>query len=178
MAIKISTLESYADKLMKSAVAATLTEAHDLNQATAFLCHSHKDKKLVEGVQKLLLSYGWTVYIDWQDNSLPEKPDQVTALKIKESIDNAEWFLFLATPNSTASRWCPWEIGFADSSKGSKKILIIPTEADNGYTYGSEYLQLYKHLDHSTNLKSGAEGVAIFSPNKTTGRHISSLNIL
>lgn len=86
-------------------------------QPTAFLSHSHKDAQLALGLQALLNDQGWDVYIDWQDQTMPDKPDTETALNIKSAIVRADWFLFLATQHSTTSRWCPWEIGFADGKK-------------------------------------------------------------
>ena len=55
-------------------------------------------------------------------------------------------FLFLATSRSIVSRWCPWEIGYADHAKSMRKVLIVPTE-ESGKWYGNEYLQLYPKLD-------------------------------
>lgn len=81
----------------------------------AFLCHSHLDSKLAEGVQKLFLEKGVDIYIDWQDSELPSTPNVTTAQNIKYRIRASQLFFFLATENSIRSRWCPWEIGIADS---------------------------------------------------------------
>jgi len=113
---------------------------------TAFLCHSHHDSQLVEGLLTLLAGSGFDVYVDWKDSDLPDTPDGETANKIKERIKTLDWFLFLATPNSIASRWCPWEIGFADSSKALDTILIIATSDQSGKWYGNEYLNLYRQI--------------------------------
>lgn len=110
----------------------------------AFLCHSHKDKSLVEGMIVLLRESGVELYVDWLDNTLPEKPDKRTAEKIQNKISNSDIFLFLATDNSMNSRWCPWEIGYADAS--SINIFVIPTSLNNN-TYGNEYLELYQRID-------------------------------
>jgi len=80
---------------------------------------------------------------------MPEQPNKETAIKIKSRINELDWFLFLATPNSTQSRWCPWEIGYADSKKAHERILIIPT-IDSGKWYGNEYLQLYRNIENAT----------------------------
>ena len=84
-------------------------------------------------------------------------------------------FLFLATANSKASRWCPWEIGFADSSQ--KGIYIIPT-ADGYGTYGNEYLELYSHIDAGTYKIDGRLGYFMSKPGELTGYAISNSNIL
>ncbi|MEI5997848.1 toll/interleukin-1 receptor domain-containing protein [Paraburkholderia bengalensis] len=116
-------------------------------QKTAFLCHSHVDRDLAEGLQQLLKEEGWSLYIDWQDHSMPPVPDRETARKIQLRISASDWFLYLATENSAGSRWCPWEIGIADGKKDPSRIVVIPTEDDRGRHYGNEYLQLYRHLD-------------------------------
>lgn len=114
---------------------------------SAFLCHSHKDEVIVKGLIEYFRKSGINLYIDWQDNSMPDTPNVDTAKKIKDRIKQYELFFFLATSNSKSSRWCPWEIGYADSS--NRKIYIIPT-SDNYQNYGNEYLELYKRIDKGT----------------------------
>lgn len=53
---------------------------------TAFLCHSHHDKQLAEGLQVLLEEQGLDLYIDWQDVTMPAAPDRVTAQRIQNLI--------------------------------------------------------------------------------------------
>ena len=90
---------------------------------------------------------------------MPESPDAVTASRIKNAIVAADWFLFLATQNSQASRWCPWEIGYADGKKRIEKIAIIPTTDNSGHHYGNEYLKLYNKVD-----RASGGGLALFDP--------------
>ncbi|MCH5937009.1 toll/interleukin-1 receptor domain-containing protein, partial [Salmonella enterica] len=63
----------------------------------------------------------------------------------------ANWFLFLATENSMSSRWCPWEIGYADGKKNLNNIVIVPTVDSSGRHHGNEYLQLYSRIDTTPN---------------------------
>jgi hypothetical protein len=162
MAIHIRTLRSAANRSSRSFAAKSLNEARSLGKQTAFLCHSHNDGELALGLQNFLLEQGWELYIDWQDTEMPPSPNKVTAGKIKSKISENQWFLFLATPNSTKSRWCPWEIGYADSVKGYEKILMVPTTDDSGQWYGNEYLQLYKRITHASNSITNRSGYAIF----------------
>ena len=113
-------------------------------KSTAFLCHSHHDVELVKGLLVYFEELNVKLYIDWLDEDMPEVPNRVTAEKIQKKIKEAELFFFLATENSRASRWCPWEMGYADGIR--KSIYIIPTK-DEEKTIGNEYLQLYSHLD-------------------------------
>lgn len=77
---------------------------------------------------------------------MPDKPDRRTAERIQQRIAELDWFFFLATENSMRSRWCPWEIGYADGKKPLDSILILQTKDSLGHYYGNEYLQLYRSL--------------------------------
>lgn len=142
----------------------SITEAKKAGRKTAFLSHSHLDADMAKGIVNLLRRSGWDVYVDWADSSMPDKTNKQTAEKIKSKIATSDAFLFLATHNSMASRWCPWEIGYADSSKGVSKVLILPTTDRSGNFYGNEYLQLYKKID-----KSLEGGLGVWEPGASTG---------
>ncbi|ATM00082.1 MULTISPECIES: toll/interleukin-1 receptor domain-containing protein [Aeromonas] len=144
--------------------------AKRFGQPTAFLSHSHKDSLLALGLQELLKNQGWDVYIDWQDQTMPDKPDAKTAFNIKTAIVRADWFLFLATQNSMASRWCPWEIGFADGKKSHEHIAIVPTQDSQGHFYGNEYLNLYNKID----VPASGAGLAFFDT-KGNGKWVRTL---
>ena len=47
------------------------------------------------------------------------------------------------------SRWCPWEIGYADGKKPIESIFVIQTQDDAGRNYGNEYLGLYRSIEVS-----------------------------
>lgn len=150
-------------------IAKSLSEAQRSRITTAFLCHAHKDRALVQGVINLFRKAGWRVYVDWMDGSMPSKPNRVTADKIKKRIRDLDYFLFLATSNSMDSRWCPWEIGYADPHKYPEKLLIIPTR--EGYSiHGSEYLELYRRID----LRRDGSLAAI-DPGYTVGTELRNL---
>ncbi|MEM8492236.1 MAG: toll/interleukin-1 receptor domain-containing protein [Pseudomonadota bacterium] len=131
---------------MRSHNELALKEAFRTGKQTAFLSHSHEDAQLAEGVQAFLQEQGWDVYIDWQDTAMPATPTETTAKKIQERINRATWFLFLATAHSMSSRWCPWEIGYADGVKELSRIIVLPTRDYSNKEYGSEYLKLYRHV--------------------------------
>lgn len=162
MPIAIETIQA-ASNLVTKSVKRTLNEAKAANITTAFLCHSHKDESLVKGIINLLEQSGWNVYVDWEDTLMPETPNQETAIRIKKKIKELKYFLFLATSNSTKSRWCPWEIGYADGVKNPNQIIIIPTKEGSGTHHGNEYLQLYPRLDEA----SGG-GLAVWQPGQTS----------
>ena len=164
MPISLDALRSAASRPYRMTAAKSINEAKAKHQQTAFLCHSHEDSTLASGLQILLNENGWDLYIDWQDTTMPEKPSRDTAVRIQEKIRGLDWFLFLATPNSILSKWCPWEIGFADNAKPHNKILMIPTTDRSGVWYGNEYLQLYRRIDTAQ-----GDMIATFDEGKTTG---------
>lgn len=137
----------------------------------AFLSHSHLDSQLVKGLIVELEKQGVQLYVDWQDNAMPDTPNQETARRIQDRIKANEMFLFLATKNAKQSRWCPWELGYADSAH--KQIYIIPT-TDGADTYGNEYLQLYSKIDQGE-LPDGRSVYATFEPNAGSGSALSDV---
>lgn len=164
MPIPISTLQTAAQRVRSTRLTESVAVATAARKQTAFLCHSHKDRTLAIGLQVLLEESGWNLYVDWQDTEMPEVPDKETAARIKIKIQQLDWFLFLATPNSAASRWCPWEIGVADKTKPHERIAIVPTTDHSGNWHGNEYLQLYNQITPATDGE-----LARFPAGKNTG---------
>jgi len=154
-----SSIRAYAGSTTIRKSEEIVEEAIRSGRQTAFLSHSHKDADLAKGLQAFLQAQGWLVYIDWQDTSMPPRPNKETADRIKVKIKRLDWFLYLATANSATSRWCPWEIGYADGVKGLDRIVIIPTRDSVGNSHGNEYLDLYRHIDRA---QSG--GFGLFGP--------------
>lgn len=145
MAIPLDTLRR-ARARYQGQRARTLQEAKALGIKSGFLCHSHKDADLVKGLIAHLRAAGLEIYVDWEDAEMPAQADRETAERIKRRIVASDFFLFFATGNSVTSRWCPWEIGYADGKKHIDTILVIPTS--EGYTtHGNEYMQLYRRID-------------------------------
>lgn len=144
--IKQSELRTYAVRQAMMESAANIKQAKLFGRATVFLSHSHKDQEIAKGLKNRLREQDVDLYIDWQDSTMPETPNRETAEKIQERILTCDIFLFLATRNSLQSRWCPWEIGFADGKKSHDRIVVVPTQDDQGQYYGNEYMQLYHRL--------------------------------
>lgn len=163
---KAYSYNQYQDRIIKLQAYARLSL-----RKSAFLCHSHKDQDIVRGLVVLFQEAGVELYIDWLDNTMPDKPNKTTAKKIQGKIKETDIFLFLATSNSKASRWCPWEIGYADAS--SKGIYIIPTQDSYGTVYGNEYLELYSRIDAGYNSETNKSGYAVYEPQATSGSWIT-----
>lgn len=148
------------------------SQVYNARQNTALLCHSHHDKELAEGLQVWLAEQGVDLYIDWKDSAMPETPDRETAKRIQNRIQTSQWFLFLATANSKASRWCPWELGYADGKKNWDQIAVVPT-ADGRGTYGNEYLQLYRRVDANS-----LNQLFLFEPGSVQGAAVRTLRFI
>lgn len=139
-------------------------------QRVAFLCHSHKDEALALGLQAVLRERGVYLYIDWQDAEMPDKPSAETATRLRNRIRQSNLFLFLATQNSMSSKWCPWELGYADGVKpNSDDIVVVPT-TDAGYEHGAEYMNLYRRID--TNALGALQ---VFGAGRLTGTDVRHL---
>lgn len=148
MALRIDSIRSALAR-PRAQFAPGAQAARSAGGKTAFLCHSRLDADLAKGVVVLLGEAGWRVYVDWEDTEMPEQPNRQTAEILQRRIREMDFFLFLSTANSTASRWCPWEIGYANGTKLIDTILVIPT-SDGAKTHGNEYLDLYLRLDMTT----------------------------
>lgn len=111
-----------------------------------FLCHSHRDKTIIDKIIILFNNMGLDVYVDWMDTSLPQSTDKATALAIKDRIKSSNKFIFLATYHALRSKWCNWELGLAYSSKIDKDFAILPISTRKDKWKGSEYLQLFPEM--------------------------------
>jgi len=79
---------------------------------------------------------------------MPEKPNGITAAKIKSKILENDKFLFLATDSAVISKWCNWEVGIGDAYKlHYDKICLLPLSENNGSWLGNEYLQIYPRVE-------------------------------
>lgn len=122
---------------------------------SVFLSHSHTDKDVVEQAVSFFRTLGITVYVDWADETMPEKPTGETAKKIKNQIVLNDKFVLLATNNAVSSKWCNWEVGIGDTYKlKNKKIALLPLAENSGSWHGNEYLQIYPRIEQE-NFKNG-----------------------
>ena len=172
MAVRLRSLRNYAltGSGMYKMAGMSLNEAQDKNLKTAFLSHSHKDRIYAKGIEAWLEENGLDVYIDWEDEEMPEVPDVRTAQRIQKKIGDCDLFLYLATENSAKSRWCPWEIGYADEVRGKNNLYIIPTTSNDGTVNGNEYLQLYRRIQINREGK-----LAALRPNQAYGHTLDTL---
>ena len=116
-------------------------------KVSIFLSHKHNELEELDSAISLLKSFGVDIYVDWQDEAMPETTSGVTAQKIKEKIKVNQKFILLATEGAINSKWCNWELGHGDAEKYLDNIAIFPIR-DNYRDYsGSEYLQIYPRIE-------------------------------
>ena len=116
------------------------------DKPSIFISHKHGELDYVFRLQNLLEQFGFTGWVDWQDNSMPKETSGETALKLKEKILKSDKFILLATNAAIESKWCNWEVGFADAHKYIEHIALLPLKKDNGNFVGEEYLQIYPSI--------------------------------
>jgi hypothetical protein len=136
---------SFANEYIRAKqTAATASNSWEADVAI-FLSHSHKDKDLIQPAIAFLRSHGVKVYVDWMDAGMPDVVSGDTAKKIKEKIKEHKKFLVLVTENSKDSRWVPWELGFADPTKGIDHIASFPVAEHYDFSQ-NEYLHIYPKI--------------------------------
>lgn len=115
-----------------------------------FISHSYMDKELVEVLYKMFEESGYEVYIDWKEEKLQnrENVSADTARILKSRINSCSGLSFIATGNVINSKWCPWELGYADGKKNRAAILPILKEQSSQYN-GMEYLGMYPYIDYN-----------------------------
>ena len=127
---------------------------------TVFLSHSSKDKEHLPSVIFILENHGGRVYVDSQDDRLPNTPNRETADILRESVRSCRRSVLFVTTNSKDSIWIPWELGLADGEKGQWPVALFP-KAEKSYEQSwseTEYLGLYQRIVLGQNQGRYREG--------------------
>jgi len=116
-----------------------------------FLSHSLKDAELILGVKLILEKQGLKVYVDWQDDPQATRDNVTseTAELLRVRMKQSKSLIYIATSNSSDSKWMPWELGYFDGySNGSVGILPLLEYSSSSFK-GQEYLGLYPVIEKS-----------------------------
>jgi hypothetical protein len=86
-----SQFESIAqNKASNNRLRGFVNETRTFSKSTAttsiFLSHSHHDKEVVEQGKIFFENLGISIYVDWADETMPERTNGITAHKIKNQI--------------------------------------------------------------------------------------------
>lgn len=120
------------------------------NTFDIFLSHSSLDKKLVLTLVNLFNEAGYSVYVDWIEDTQLDRSNvnKNTAQVLRNRMNISKGLSYVATTNSTNSKWCPWELGYFDGKKKGR-CCILPIMESQSF-HGQEYLGLYPYLDYET----------------------------
>jgi hypothetical protein len=143
----------------------SLSGASTSYEKRIFLSYRRKDKKYVTPVVDFLKKRGVKVYIDYLDESLPDKPSSETAGILRHRINSSDKLILFATPNSSVSKWIPWELGLGDGFLKYENIAILPVTNTSSYWEEQEYFEIYGHIKKGSNNDIGRTDWAIFFPN-------------
>lgn len=133
---------------------AELSTHYDLSQGEKtrkydiFLSHSSLDKKLVYTLIELFNEAKYSVYVDWIEDTQLDRSNvnKNTAKTLRKRMDVSKGLSYVATSNSTDSKWCPWELGYFDGKKDGR-CCILPIMDGNTFK-GQEYLSLYPYMEY------------------------------
>ena len=115
-------------------------------KVSVFISHKHDDLDDLKGIIGFLEEeFNVIVYIDSEDESMPRITSGETAKKIKDRIKKCKKFILLATNGAVESKWCNWELGFADAIKGGDAVLFPMKGKGSDYT-GKEYMEIYSYI--------------------------------
>jgi hypothetical protein len=151
-----------------------LTRAQTLNSTIknssvydtkVFLSYRRTDRKYVEGIVKFLVKVGVTVYIDYLDETLEDKANEVIAATLREHIKSSKKFILLATPDSSNSKWMPWELGLGDRIVNYSNVAILPLTNNSASWGDQEYSKIYGRIEGDyTYSENGPENWNVIFP--------------
>jgi hypothetical protein len=118
-----------------------------ISQYDIFLSHAFDDRELLTGTVLMIEDLGYTVYIDWKDDTLLNRKQvtPATAAKLRERMKASRCLFYSVTPTATESTWVKWELGYKDGDNNRTAILPIIHSLTEDYG-GQEFLELYPYV--------------------------------
>jgi hypothetical protein len=150
-----------------------LTKAFSVNESLnlgekfekqIFLSYRRKDRQYVRPIVEILKKLGAKIYIDYLDESLPEKPNKETAAILRSCIQKSDKFILMATPNSSESKWIPWELGLGDGFLNYSNVAIMPITQYSNSWEEQEYYSIYGYIKTANSTDGTKHDYAIFYP--------------
>ncbi len=117
------------------------------------MSHAFLDAKAIDGLKVVLEEAGFSVYVDWQEDSHLErgKVTKETARVIRERMKRCKTLIFAITKNSNKSRWMLWELGYFDGFRN--KVAVLPLIDSSGDSFeGQEFLSLYPLVERHNSI--------------------------
>lgn len=162
---------SAAETAIRKSAALPISATFDI-----FLSHSFHDAEVIAGVAQLIEQEGKTVYVDWRDDPQLDRSRVTpqTAKLLRQRMAHCAFLLYATSPNATASRWMPWELGYFDGLRGAK-IGILPLLATSTQTWvGQEYLGLYPRYERIRFQSLGTRLGKYTTPTRDIGETLST----
>ena len=121
----------------------------ELDQYDVFVSYSWNDRSYADKIVQLLEKCGYTVYIDYNDKRLDRNNvSEETAKRIIIEMKKCKGLLYLYSPSSSVSKWCPWEVGVF-SGMESFRCANLPLTQNRGDDFKKqEYLEIYPYVDY------------------------------
>ena len=136
------------ESVKKSLLNESYRNFNETDRYDIFLSHSYLDKEIIIGIKTELENFGFSVYVDWIEDSHLNRRDVTpeNVLLIKKRMKTSKCLLLATSNNSSDSKWMPWELGFMDGYR--EKVAIFPISTSNSYSFkGTEYLSIYPYID-------------------------------
>lgn len=116
-----------------------------------FLSHSFLDKALIYTLIELFNKSGYSIYVDWLiDTQLDRSQVNIATSDIlRKRMDESKGLAYIATSNSSQSKWCPWELGYEDGKTNGRCVILPVLESQVTTFKGQEYLGLYPYLEYA-----------------------------
>lgn len=161
--------------LKKASARRTLPAPAD-QEYDVFLSHSLKTG-LLDQIADDFRAEGLSVYIDrYEDPDLdPDDVTTETASRLRNRINHSRGLVLAYTENAKASRWVPWELGFADGR--NKRVAVLPVQDKDDEVAAAramldvcdrqEFLGLYPYLTKTRN-KGGKQSLFVNKDNAWT----------
>lgn len=128
-------------------------------ERAVFISHKQEDLKIAQALAKRIKALKYNCYLDATDSGLhvakqSENPLQAVPEHLRDKLRKCRLLIFVASANSPASRWMPWETGFFDGRYDKDAIGIyltddpsVPPQSPPGtVSTVQEYLNLYTRL--------------------------------
>lgn len=153
---------------------------------SVFLSHNHKDKDFVRRLAIDIESHGIRVWLDEAEMKIGDSLVQ----KIREGIDNVNFFAVILSSNSVKAPWVENELDVAMNYQIAGKIKILPIILEEvelpSFLIGKLYSNFSKIESYNSELKRLITSMGIVfnknvvSPRVTAslGRSLDSANII
>lgn len=121
----------------------------ELDAYDVFISYSWNDRSFAYKVVELLENCGYTVYVDYNDLKLDRsKVDEETAKRLVEKMKKCKGLLYLYSPSSSVSKWCPWEVGVFSGIKNFRCANLPIIDKTTDEYKNQEYLELYPYVEY------------------------------